>query len=481
MTHATPRELGRERLTFGAGWPTVPRSGHRSHAAPLEEFESQTPALPKAAQDWGVLGLFGFTAVLLLRPQDQVPLLTPLHLAEVFAAAGILPMLMHRLTRGLPIIPMTPEVMGLLVFGATILATAPFSIWPGGVVQAFLDTFVKVMVVFVLMMNTITTRKRFEQFSWLILLCCGYVAVLALVNYARGINIVERERLDGPVRGLMGNPNDLAMNLVTFMPLAVTIAMSYQHATLKRLSAAAITAAMFAVIILTKSRSGALGLIVMVVTLVLLGRKVRRGFGTITLAVTLAAVPLLPSSFWMRMSTIVNPAQDRALYTGSREARSNVMREGIQAFLTHPITGVGAGQFKNYNPPERQERWLETHNAFIQVAAELGIVGLLAFSFLVYRAGYLGVRNLKQLAPIRRRRPGRHNANAATDSADRRMLYGYAVGLMAGFAGWLVCSIFASIAYGWTFYYLLALICTLHALLPPVARGRRHVQTTRAA
>ena len=58
------------------------------------------------------------------------------------------------------------------------------------------------------------------------------------------------------------------------------------------------------------------------------------------------------------------------------------MEEGIRTFLEHPLTGVGAGDFQNYNPPWRQERWRETHNALIQVASETGIVGLVAFSFL---------------------------------------------------------------------------------------------------
>src|SRR5436189_6277766 len=31
-----------------------------------------------------------------------------------------------------------------------------------------------------------------------------------------------------------------------------------------------------------------------------------------------------------------------------------------------PLTGIGAGQFQNYNPPGRKEAWRETHNAPIQ-------------------------------------------------------------------------------------------------------------------
>jgi O-antigen ligase len=73
------------------------------------------------------------------------------------------------------------------------------------------------------------------------------------------------------------------------------------------------------------------------------------------------------------------------------------MQEGIAAFLERPLTGVGVGQFKNYNPAGRQEKWRETHNVLIQVAAETGIVGLLVFCFLIVRAGIAAAASRRML------------------------------------------------------------------------------------
>ena len=57
--------------------------------------EEETFATTEAAaepRDWGYFGLLAFTTVLLLRPQDRVPSLTSLHVAEicwvVVASAG---------------------------------------------------------------------------------------------------------------------------------------------------------------------------------------------------------------------------------------------------------------------------------------------------------------------------------------------------------------------------------------------------------
>src|SRR5436853_6738730 len=111
--------------------------------------EEETFATTEAAaepRDWGYFGLLAFTTVLLLRPQDRVPSLTSLHIAEICAFLGIGPMLLHRLARRLPVFRITPETMGLIVFGAAIIATAPFSVWPGGAIEVFTDNYLKIVV-----------------------------------------------------------------------------------------------------------------------------------------------------------------------------------------------------------------------------------------------------------------------------------------------------------------------------------------------
>ena len=80
-----------------------------------------------------VLMDIAFTAVLMLRPQDTLPILNPLHLAELCAIIGIAPMILHRFARRLPVFRVTPETIGLMTLGAVMLATVPFSIWPANI------------------------------------------------------------------------------------------------------------------------------------------------------------------------------------------------------------------------------------------------------------------------------------------------------------------------------------------------------------
>jgi hypothetical protein len=42
--------------------------------------------------------------------------------------------------------------------------------------------------------------------------------------------------------------------------------------------------------------------------------------------------------------------------------------------------------------------------------------------------------------------------------AERRQLMSHSVAMTAALAGWFTCAMFASVAYSWTFYYVLALI-----------------------
>jgi O-antigen ligase len=451
-----------ERLAFNFGRGTVP--GQRVIDAALAADVKPTFATSAYAEprDWGYVGLLAFTAVLLLRPQDQIPGLSSMHFAEICAFIGIGPMLLHRFARRLPVFRVTPETMGLIVFGVVILGTAPFSIWPGGVLKVFVD-YVKIVIVFVLMMNTLTTPKRLEQLTWLILVCCGYIAARAALDYARGMNLVEDGRVAGAVGGIFGNPNDLALNMVTFMPAALMVALTARHSMLRRLTAAGIAMLMLATVVFTKSRGGALGLGVMLVAMLFLGRRIRPGFAAMALGAVLLATPFMPASFWDRMATIVDDNQDRFHYTGSREARRVLLEEGMDTFLENPITGVGAGQFKNYNPPERREKWRETHNALIQVAAETGIFGVFAFVFLIVRGAMAAATTRRLLAKPRRQSTPDPLRLVITDS-DRQSLYAYTAAMTAGLVGWFTCALFASVAFSWTFYYLLALIVAAREL-----------------
>jgi putative inorganic carbon (hco3(-)) transporter len=454
-----------ERLVFGYGTSrnTAPSEvlpvnaeTRKAEEAPQRaaSVQPQSAAAAENRTDWPYLGLMVFTAMLFFRPQDLITPLRMLPMAEIAALFALGTLITGRLGRGLPLSRTTPEVIAVLAFALCILALAPFSVWMGGAIHTFTDLYAKVVLIFVLMVNTLTSPRRIEQFTWLIVIASGYIAGRTVLDYARGINLIENNRVQGAVGGMFKNPNDLALNMVAVLPLAGLFVFR-PISPIRRGVATLAGFLMLFTIVATQSRAGTVGLVAMV--LVLAANIVKRKPGLVFAAalVGMLALPLLPSSYLQRIASITDKNLDQ---TGSREARSILLRESYDAFLAHPLTGVGAGQFKNYNPDERQEAWRESHNVVLQVAAELGIGGVILFGFLVVR-GFSGPIQTRRL--LRRFEADRGSKGNATgpplDPRERDLFTTHAEVLSAALAGWFVCALFASVAYHWTFYYLLAL------------------------
>ncbi len=455
-----------ERLAFNTGG-----FGHAGGA--VDSLSTAARRVPRTASEaapflppidvanWGFWGVFGFTALLFFRPQDSIPALAPLHLPEVVAIAALIAMVADRLGRRLPVLRLSRETIGVGLMALVMVGTAPFSVWPGGALGTFTDIYFKVVLVFLLMVNSVRNVRTLRWLTWLILSAMGYVAARGVLDYLHGVNLVKGERLHGSISGLMGNPNDLAMNMVTFLPLAFVIAIS-RGRPLPRIVAAIIALLMTATILFTKSRAGLLGLGAIAVILVIEGRRLRPGLGVAALVAMLAAAPMMPSWFWVRLGSITDQSQDES---GSRQARKDLMWEGWQTFVEHPLTGVGAGMFKNYNPPDRLEPWRETHNVLLQIGAELGVFGLLAFFLLLWQAGSIAMWTRRQFltrkTSSRKKRPREPALLPVVEvfrPAELEWMRMHAVAMSAGLVGWLVCAQFASVGYYWTFYYLFALI-----------------------
>ena len=85
-------------------------------------------------------------------------------------------------------------------------------------------------------------------------------------------------------------------------------------------------------------------------------------------------------------------------------------------------------------------RNLQSHNAFTQVSAELGILGLIAYLIFM-------ISPFRKLGAIER---------TLFDEDRLDWFYYLAIGLQASIVGYMVSSFFAAVAYNWFIYYLIA-------------------------
>jgi O-antigen ligase len=210
----------------------------------------------------------------------------------------------------------------------------------------------------------------------------------------------------------------------------------------------------------------------MVFLAILVGRKSPRIIlaGAVAL---LLAMPLVPASYWQRMSSITNDSMDA---TGSRQARRVLLGEAWRAFTENPLTGVGAGNFVAFDPQGRTESWKEAHNVLLQVASELGIAGVAVFLFLIFRAMFAARQAsrllLRAIGVSRRRGTPDHARPQVITVREAAYLDAHGAAMTAAVAGWFFSALFASVAYNWTFYYLLALAIAPREILLDRLSGR---------
>jgi O-antigen ligase len=201
------------------------------------------------------------------------------------------------------------------------------------------------------------------------------------------------------------------------------------------------TGLMVAGLVVTFSRGGFIGLVAATFVLVRrLGKKNRVATtGALAFAVILF-VAMAPGAFSSRVSTIFNSAAD---VTGSSSQRTEVLKRSVWVALRYPLFGVGIGNFRQKSP-----RNLETHNAYTQVAAEMGLAAAVIYvMFLVH--------------PLRRMRLVEKESY---EHPDRRRFYYLSVGLQASLIGFMFSSFFGAVAYQWYIYYLVGYAVCLHRL-----------------
>jgi putative inorganic carbon (HCO3(-)) transporter len=493
--------MSSERLAFGSGGKNVKRAegaGRETIAGRSDTIASTAVVRADTAdheirntrhsararrepRDWAFTWTLIFTAAVFLRPQDLIPPLAVLHLPEVAAIGGLASLFSSRVRRGQPVTRVTPDLVGVLLLGAVMLLTAPFSVWMGGALHLFEDMYSKVIMVYVLALNVTSSPRRVERFTWVLVLSVSYIALLSVVNYVRGVDVIMHgARVRGAVGGVMRNPNDLALNMVSFLPLAAFVVMR-PGSIGRRAVAAGCVLLMVATIVATDSRGGFLGFAAMMLVLGAFAVRRRPGFVIAGVLAALCMLPIVPQHYWERLASITNEKLDQ---TGSEQARRELMKESFNAFLENPLTGVGAGQFVNWAPDHREQAAHEAHDVFLQVAADLGIVGLAVFVFLIGRA-FMVVYQTRRLI-TRARRPRRTGGTSPVradtsptpfDEQALELLDAHSAAMAAALTGWLVCALFASVAYNWTFYYLLVLAVTpcemLRDRLPARTRARQ--------
>ena len=181
--------------------------------------------------------------------------------------------------------------------------------------------------------------------------------------------------MPGRVTSYFDNPNTFAEVLVILLPLVLGLALS-SKTWRGRIAAEAVWVLGLAALLMTYSRAGWIGFALSVVVLILSTRPMLL---LPLFAFCLAAIPLLPSAVWTRITTITNMSDTT---TSSRFPLYAAAWETIKREF---LIGVGLGTdalklyIKNYRLYHGSAPFVHAHNLYLEVWAEMGILGLGAF------------------------------------------------------------------------------------------------------
>ncbi len=232
---------------------------------------------------------------------------------------------------------------------------------------------------------TVSALRSAEELKRLAAGGAGCVAVSSLYAISQrlgGLKVnksyVDLElNADMPSRVLsfFDNPNTFAEVLLLLLPLTLALVLCSRHV-LSRLAASAAFCLGVAALGMTYSRSSWIGMACAMVVMVFLWKP--RLMPAFFLLCCLA-VPFLPDTIWNRILTIGNKSDS------STASRLPLYRAGLDVIVRRPLSGAGLGTaavqryIKLLNLYHARTPFVHSHNIYLQVWAEMGVLGFIGF------------------------------------------------------------------------------------------------------
>lgn len=391
---------------------------------------------PKERSNLGFRLMLVFSFLYYFRPEDIIPGLAPLHLAKVAGGLALLALLLGS-KKGRPKkLPL--ELKLIFALFAWLILTIPFAYWRGGSFDVVFWGFSKAVIIALTL--TLTVSHTF-QLRRLIFVQAFGVTLMTIASVI--VNHRMQGRLSGIGEGLLSNPNDLAMNIALNWPLCLAFLLNGRSLAKKIFWGLGMLVMIYAVMA-TYSRAGFMALSLAIVLCLwefgVRGKRFLLLAGAVLCGLLL--IVAIPQNYSKRLETLAGKFQQGDMDNGSSEARKDLLVKSLKISLTHPIFGIGPGNFQAYT-----HLWRVTHNTYTELSSECGIPALLLFLMLLTRA----FRNVRY-------------ARKSLRANENRELQLYASALWVALAAYLLGAFFASTAYELFPYYLVTYTTLLYRI-----------------
>jgi O-antigen ligase len=233
-----------------------------------------------------------------------------------------------------------------------------------------------------MIVNHVKDSEKLKKFIICIFLTCFITAIIGILQIPSG------ERVSAPFEGDTGEPNTLGGYLLFIGSIAAGFLSKSKTATIKRV----LTLLIFVIIppfLFTKSRTSYFALLPVCIMLGFMVKRKIIVLGLIIIALILSPL-FLPSSVKDRiLYTFTQPEEAGQVVIGdfhldtSTSARLVSWRDAFKDWTKHPVLGYGVTGY------------LFVDAQYPRVLTETGIIGFIAFMYLLFSIFKLAVDNLK--------------------------------------------------------------------------------------
>ncbi|MGR3302276.1 MAG: O-antigen ligase family protein [Candidatus Scalindua sp.] len=237
----------------------------------------------------------------------------------------------------------------------------------------FVLKYFEYFIIFFMAINFVTTRKQVRTFVILLLVTCMIVCFYAMWQLPLG------ERVTTPFEGKQGEPGTLGGYLILLMSVSIGILLTSESGKVKILLPGLILMS-FIALVATQSRATWMGLPFMYLCFIVMSKKRLQLLAVLVVVIAISSFAL-PESMKKRYSGTFEVERGYEAKIGGRalpldsSASSRVASwQGVlKDFKRHPVFGYGINGY-----------WF-IDGQYFRTLAELGLVGISVFIFLLYR------------------------------------------------------------------------------------------------
>jgi O-antigen ligase len=393
------------------------------------------------------------TFFLLGRPQNFLPFLAVIRPVLVLTFLTLAATFLVKRSTPAEAISRSKEGRKYSLFYLMMILGIPFAVHRHVAFDFVILVYLSSILFFYLCLIHIDSIKRLKVFILTICLSVLFFGIASLIkgDFASGDRFLVKSMFD---------PNELSFFLVSLFPLSLYF-IGHNEGLLKILLALTTIGISVITILLTGSRGGFLGLVA-VFSLLLFNNygHIRLPTKVLMLIVILTVVAAYGYKInTERYTSLANISSDYNVT--AEDGRLGIWGKGVRLILSNPITGVGVNCFPEAIGELRAEegeppKWQAAHNSYLQVAAEVGLIGFFFFCSMIT----VSLKNLSFCIRTKSEYPAAQEAKLIAEM------------VRLGFIGSLIVAFFLSQAY--------AVVFTLFFALSTVVRNialRSHDET----